>query len=104
MQNIFWQGYSNEDRCHAIPKIQSIISKFGDIVDITIFSDISLSMKIDIEEFKIQVLYDELKTLMGMNAFECLTSNSKKERVVFLNTTFNKGTGNLTIITPAFPG
>ena len=49
MENVFWIGYSNEERHSAISKIQSIISKYGDVVDFKIFSDISLSIKIEID-------------------------------------------------------
>ncbi len=103
-QTIFWKGYTHEERHLAIAKIQGIIAKYGDIVDSTIFSDFSLTLKIEIAAFKIQPLYTELKMFMGMNPFEWSYTNSIKEIIVFLSTTFSKGTGNLTVSTPAVPG
>lgn len=104
MENIFWTGYSNDERHAAINKFQSIISKYGDIVDIKLFSDISLSMMIEIEESKIDKLYDELILTMRIDKFGYLNSVAKKERTVYLNITFNKGTGNLKIEVPSVPG
>lgn len=104
MENIFWTGYSNDERHAAINKIQSIISGYGDIVDFNVFSDISLSIKIEIDELKINKLYDELSRNMGIDKFEYLNSIAKVERTVYLNIIFNKGTGNLKIEVPSVPG
>ncbi len=89
MSNIFFTGYSNDERHKAIIEIQNVVSTFGDIVDYKFFSDISLSMVIEIEEFKIDGLYDELRNKLGMNEFEYLNSISEKETTVYLNITFN---------------
>lgn len=103
MQNIFWTGFSDDERHSAINKIQSVISKYGDVVDVHLFSDISLSMAIEIEEFKIDTLYDELTKIIGVQKPEYLNSISKKERTVYLNMTFARGTGNLKIEVPSVP-
>jgi len=102
MKNIFWAGYSNNERHSEIDKITHIIEKYGDIVDFKMFSDISLTIKIEIEELKIDILYKELKDNIRIDKFEYLNSISKNERNVYFNITFAKGTGNL-IITSA-PG
>ncbi len=84
--------------------IQGVVAKYGDIVDINLFSDISLTMRIEIDEFKIDRLYDELSAIMGVDKFEKLNSISKKERTVYLNISFTRGTGNLRIEVPSVPG
>ena len=104
MENIFWKGYSNDERHFAINKIQSVVSKYADVVDFKFFSDISLSMKIEIEEFKIDKLYDELSHNLEIDKSDYLNSIAKKERTIYLNITFNKGTGNLKIEVPSVPG
>lgn len=104
MENIFWTGYSNDERHASISSIKNVVSKYGDIVDFKFFSDISLTMVIEIEEFKIDTLYNELANTLRMDKFENLNSVSKKERKVYLNITFAKGTGNLTIEVPFVPG
>lgn len=103
-KNIFWTGYSNDERHSSLIAIQGVVAKLGDIVDINLFSDISLTMRIEIEEFKIDSLYDELYAIMGMDKFEKLDSISKKERTVYLNISFTRGSGNLRIEVPSVPG
>jgi hypothetical protein len=104
MENIFWTGYSNDERHASINTIENVVSKYGDIVDFKFFSDISLTMAIEIEEFKIDTLYNELANTIRMDKFENLNAVSKKERKVYLNVTFTKGTGNLAIEVPNVPG
>ncbi len=104
MKNIFWTGFSDDERHIAINKIQNTVSKYGDIVDFHLFSDISLSMAIEIEELKIDKLYEELSKVIGLEQAECLNSSSTKERKLYLNITFAKGTGNLKIEVPTIPG
>jgi hypothetical protein len=104
MENIFWKGYSNDERHSAINKIQSVVSKYGALVDFKLFSDISLSMTIEIEEFKIDKLHDELSKNIAIEKSEYLNSLSKNERTIYLNITFTRGTGNLKIEVPSVPG
>jgi len=104
MENIFWTGYSHDERHSAINKIQSVVSKYGDIVDFKLFSDISLSLTIEIEEFKIDKLYDGLSKNIAIEKSEYLNSISRNERTVYLNITFAMGTGNLKIEVPSVPG
>jgi hypothetical protein len=56
MKHIFWTGYSQGDRHEAIDSIKCIVSQYGDLVDFKFFSDISLSMTIEIEALKL-ILY-----------------------------------------------
>jgi hypothetical protein len=104
VENIFWKGISDDERHAAINKIQIVVSNYGDIVDVHFFSDISLSMKIEIEEIKIGDLYEELKQIIEVQGEDYLNSNSRRERTIFLNVSFSKGTGNLKIDVPAVPG
>ncbi len=104
MKNIFWTGYSNDERYSAIKNIQNIVSRYGDMVDFHFFSDISLSITIEIEELKIDYLYNELSKYLGIQQHEYLHSISKKERIVYLNVSFAQGTGNLKIEIPSVPG
>ncbi len=104
MENIFWKGYSKEERHTSIDTIKSVVTRYGDIVDFKFFSDVSLTMIIEIQEFKIDQLYKELEKNIGIENFQYLNSSSTKERTVFLNITFSKSTGNLNIETPSVPG
>jgi len=100
MDNIFWTGHSNEERYSSISTLKKVIAKYGDIVDFKLFSDTSLTMVIEIEEYKIENLYSELAERIGIGKYEYLNSVSRTERKVYLNITFTKGTGNLKIEVP----
>lgn len=104
MENIFWSAYSNDERHSSITSIKKIIANYGDIVDFKLFSDITLNMTIEIEEYKIDKLYDELKGTLGIDKFEYLNSTLKRERTIYLNVTFNKSTGNMVVEVPSVPG
>lgn len=104
MKNIFWTGYSNHERHFAINAIKSVVSKYGDIVDIHLFSDITLTMTIELEEVNIDKLHAELGHVISIDNSEQMPLASKKERTVYLNVTFSKGTGDLIVDVPAVPG
>jgi hypothetical protein len=104
MENIFWTGYSNDERHASINTIKTVVATHGDIVDFKLFSNISLTMTIEVEEINIDQLYNELADTIGMDKFDYLHSTSKKERTIYLNITFTKSTGNLIIETPVVPG
>lgn len=103
-KNIFWTGYSSEERHAAISAIADIVSQYGDVVDFKLFSDISLSMVIEMEELNVDTLYDELAGRLRMDDFERLNAHTTRERTVYLNITFAKGSGDLIIEVPSVPG
>ncbi|MFZ4547710.1 MAG: hypothetical protein ACOYN4_09760 [Bacteroidales bacterium] len=104
MEILFWSGVTNEERYSAMDSIQIVIKKYGDIVDFKMFSDMSLSFKIEVTASKINALYSELNETLSMKAFTLIKLVSDVERTVFLNVSFGKGTGRLTIQVPSVPG
>jgi len=104
MENIFWKGFSNDERLSSITTIKELIARYGDIVDFKLFSDVSLTVVIEIGAFNIDKLYNELAENIGMDKFDYLHSIARKEMTVYLNITFTKGTGDLIIEVPAVPG
>jgi hypothetical protein len=104
MKNIFWSGYCNGARIEAISTLQRVIHDFGYITDFKIFSDVAISMRIEIEELNIDRLYEALTGYLNITGFDKITSASKSERVIFLHITFTKGTGDVKLEVPAVPG
>lgn len=104
MNNIFWKGYSNNERHSTIRQIQRAVSAYGDVVDFILFSDFSISMTIEIVEANLDGLYDELRNIIGLEKSEHLHSVSQKERTLYLNITFTNATGNLKMEIPSVPG
>lgn len=104
MKAIFWTGYCNGERMISIREVEKIVNTHGYITDFKLFSDISISIKIEIEELNINPLYEDLNKFMSLDGFESIDSISTVERVIFLNMTFTKGTGNLRLEIPASLG
>ncbi len=101
MNIIFWTGFSNKNRITAISEIEKIVGKHGYIIDFKRFSDMSLSINIELEELNIDKLYNDLKNYMNLNDYVELNSTSNRERSIFLNITFTQGNGDLRIEVPA---
>lgn len=104
VKNIFWTGYCYQNRVIAISEIEVIVNKFGYITDFKQYSDISIMIKVEIEELKIDDLHSTLGQYINLNNFEKINSMSQKERVIFLNITFTTGKGDLRVEIPAVPG
>lgn len=102
--NIFWSGYCSSNRVVAINEIEKIVNKFGWITDFKQYSDISMMIKIEIEEQKIDDLFSILGEYLILNNFDKLNSSSLIERVIFLNIIFTKGKGDLRVEIPSVPG
>lgn len=95
MENIFWTAFSHDERHAAISDIQAAIARHGYLIDVHLFSDLSLSMTIELEERKIDRLHEELKPILRVEKHEYLNSVSTRERILYLNITFARGTGDL---------
>jgi hypothetical protein len=97
-QKLNWDIYSNQERIKGIEELKSIISSHdGFIVNHNFFSDLALSLTIEIEENKIKGLHNALGNAVAVSDLEqkTLDPESTKEWWVFLNVSFNKGTGEL---------
>jgi hypothetical protein len=104
MQSIFWTGYCHHDRVAAIGEIEQIVSKYGFITDFKQFSDLSISIRMEVTETHIDSLMANLSHYIAIDEAEFASSTSSAERVVFLNITFTGGTGHLKHEIPSVPG
>jgi hypothetical protein len=104
MKPLFWTGYSNQDRIHAISSIEQSIGAYGYITDYKQFSDISISILIELEEQRIEGLHKALLEKISLDDCEIPLSSSSIERMVYLNITFSQATGNIRVEVPAVPG
>lgn len=107
-KNIKWEAYTNKNRHEMINKIQTMIMDHdGFIINFNRFSDMVLTLNIEIEENKIPGLYKDLSTISSLasNNSKNLHANitdSRKECSLFLNITFKSGSGNLEIETDKY--
>jgi hypothetical protein len=103
MTRYYWTGFSSGNRHAAISNFMTIINNHGAVVDTKLFSDLSISLIIEIDLNKINALYTDLSQSITLSEFEKLNSNSTKEVELLLNISFSQSTGNLQIEVPAVP-
>lgn len=104
MRTFFWKGYWQDEPGLAIPILEQHLRPLGYIVDFKRFSDLALTIVIEISEHRIDTLYKALCKCMVMEDFTPLASNRQIERTLYLHISFSKGAGKLAIETPAVPG
>lgn len=104
MGNIFWTGYSNGERHEIILQVKQTVAAYGDLVDFKLFSDIAIGLTIEIKERTVSALYHRLKAHLLLDDYNDAPSASDKERVIYLNITFTRSTGDLRIEMPSVPG
>ena len=102
-----WTCYTNQPRIEIIEEIKDVISlSDGYIVNFTMFSDLALSLSIEIPEDEIVKLHASLSEIITISPIDTEISfgNSKKDWFVFMNISFSKGKGELMVKTPDVPG
>ena len=106
-KKLSWQVFSNDDRNKAIEAVKNAISHSdGCIMNFNMFSDLALTLSIEIEENKIQTLYKALSLVVNISELELHDMNleSKKEWLIFMNISFGRGKGELKQEIPEAPG
>jgi len=106
-KKLSWEVFSKDDRNNAIEAIKHTISDGdGCIMNFSMFSDLALTISVEIEEEKIQKLYKAFSLVATMSADlpSDINQQSKKEWIIFLSISFIKGTGELKQQIPEVPG
>lgn len=104
MDHIFWKAYSHSERLGVIQQITESIGVIAEIIDFSMFSDLSLAISIEIQMSRVGSLYTKLQDIVTMDVFDWEETTSEKECIIFLNITFSSGKGTLEIPVPAVPG
>ena len=104
MKKLYWEGVSHKERTTGISEIEQVVNKHGFLLDFKMFSDISISMIIELPERKVDQLYTDLETYMAMDPFEKIGSENTRDCTVLFNVVFAKGSGDLKIEVPSVPG
>jgi hypothetical protein len=97
-KKLSWQVFSNDDRNEVIEAVKNTISNSdGCIMNFNMFSDLALTLSVEIEENKIQTLHRALSRVVNVSKLEVHNINleSKKEWLIFMNISFGKGKGEL---------
>jgi len=106
-KKLSWQAYSSEDRNKVIEEIKDSISTGdGYILNFNMFSDLGLTLSIEIEEYKIESLHKTLSLILNISELEnqSINQESKRDWLIFLNISFGRGKGELKQEIPEVPG
>lgn len=107
IKKLNWQAFSNDERNKVIEELKEIISNNdGYIINFNMFSDLALSLNIEIEENRILELYKALTHILNVSDFDTKNINfeSRKEWLIFMNISFSIGKGELKKEIPSVPG
>jgi len=102
-----WQVFSSEERNYTIQELKdSIAVNDGFITSFNLFSDLALSLQVEIEEKNIVKLYRKINSTMRISEQEPepIDNNSVKDWWIFINLSFGKGKGDLLVEVPNVPG
>jgi len=102
-----WQAFSSSNRHETIELLKDIISKNdGYIINFAMFSDLAISLTVEIEENKISNLHRELASIVHISEPEPenINLNANTDWWILMNVSFGKGQGNLKVEIPNVPG
>ena len=103
MNKYFWRAITAKERIEAIPAITAAIGKYAILLQFQRFSDISLSLVLELPENQLGNLHEELMSLMSVEAPELPSHGLPSECILLLQVDFAKGTGELVIENPNLP-
>jgi hypothetical protein len=102
IKKFYWKGICNKNRNLGISELEDIINTYGYILQFKFFSDVLMSLVIEIEEDKIERLFENLTQKINLTSdTQEHHFSSNKDAQIFLSITFSKSTGNMKIEVPA---
>lgn len=107
MKKLNWQAVSNSDRNQVIEEVKNVISySAGCIMNFNMYSDLAMSLSIEIEEDGIADLHQALSNVVSLSELDLavINPNSRKEWMILMNLSFASGTGEVTYDIPEVPG
>jgi hypothetical protein len=104
--NIFWTGICMQHRIEGMQEAERIIDALGFITDFKQFSDLAISLVIDVEACKVNRLYLALSEKFRLDPFDELKvgEDDKTSTQIFFNISFTEGHGDLKTEVPSVPG
>jgi hypothetical protein len=87
-KKLYWKGYNYADRPVAVHTVESTVKPWGAVVDYKMFSDMVVTLTIEIEACKVDALYAELKPVLDLEDSPPIQMDSDIKIQIFLNMTF----------------
>jgi hypothetical protein len=102
-----WSAFTNNERAMSIDKMKSVISKSDAyITHFNMFSDLAMSLTLEIEEKNIFALHQGLTEVFSISKLvgDFRDNHSTKEWFVYIHLSFSKGKGEMKMVIPDVPG
>ena len=103
MKSIFWEIISSEDRIAGINHIKAVVDRYGSIMEFKKFSDLSMSLIIEMNSTDLDPFRNRLKEVASIMSESAEDMIPGQEIMLYLNITFAHGTGDLRHEIPDFP-
>ena len=107
LKKLNWEAIATDERNKVIEAVKdTIATNDGYIMNFNMYSDLGLSLSIEIEESNINELHKALSTILKMSDFkeDQIKLKSKKECLLLLYVSFIQGKGALKNVIPKVPG
>jgi hypothetical protein len=104
IKRFYWAAYCYDDRLLCISRVQDCVMGYGFIMDFKFFSDLAMSLCIEIEEGHLRPLFEDLIKIIDITIPDEWPTGPETECMLLINITFTKGTGDLKVEVPMVPG
>ncbi|NUN10414.1 MAG: hypothetical protein HUU54_14665 [Ignavibacteriaceae bacterium] len=104
MKRLYWRAIGKSGRIETINDISTAIYSCGYISEFKRFSDISLSIIIEITGKNIPTLTEKISKLSGLDHGNINSISEDEQYIILLHLSFPEAAGNLEIEVPAVPG
>ena len=101
MKRLYWAAVTHQERHAAIQMLEMMVGKYGYITDFKRFSDLSISLIIEVPTSHSMALWSDLVAYFQMGDSEVPEVQPEQECTVLFNLSFANGTGNLSFEVPA---
>jgi hypothetical protein len=104
-KKLYWTAYNYiSERNAALAAVEQAIQPWAFITDYRMFSDMVLTLTVEVALSKVDALHAALSAMMVLDDSPSLQSESSDEIEIYLNVTFVKGSGDVRHVVPAVPG
>lgn len=93
--SLFWKGSVPGNRTEVISKLILISGRYGMVLNSKSYSDLDISLVLEVESVKLQELQSELSGFAAMDYGQDIPSHQKHDVLVHINLSFYTGTGDI---------
>lgn len=100
MKRHYWTAICTEERLKSMADLTRIIDQYATILNFQRFSDVSLSLVLELEANKVSELQRALRQILLLEGEDVAPTHATVDCLVLMNITFATGKGNLELEMP----